>query len=60
MIYIPGRHVEGGMGSISVAISNAAKEAGAYIVTDAEVSLVFLEFFFSIWSFVLRYLFNFI
>ncbi|XP_048335969.1 uncharacterized protein LOC107424584 isoform X2 [Ziziphus jujuba] len=32
-------HVEGGMGSISVAISNAAKEAGAYIVTDAEVLL---------------------
>ncbi|XVF17897.1 hypothetical protein REPUB_Repub10bG0164300 [Reevesia pubescens] len=31
-------HVEGGMGSISVAIGNAASEAGASIVTHAEVS----------------------
>ncbi|OMO84412.1 hypothetical protein COLO4_22077 [Corchorus olitorius] len=32
------RHVEGGMGAISLAISNAASEAGASIVTNAEVS----------------------
>lgn len=31
------RYVEGGMGSVSAAISKAAKEAGAYIVTRAEV-----------------------
>ncbi|OMO56901.1 hypothetical protein CCACVL1_26177 [Corchorus capsularis] len=31
-------HVEGGMGAISLAISNAASEAGASIVTNAEVS----------------------
>ncbi|XP_021273703.1 pyridine nucleotide-disulfide oxidoreductase domain-containing protein 2-like isoform X6 [Herrania umbratica] len=31
-------HVEGGMGSISMAISNAASEAGVSIVTNAEVS----------------------
>ena len=31
------RYVEGGMGSVSLAISNAAKEAGAHIVTSAEV-----------------------
>ncbi|XWS42057.1 hypothetical protein CRYUN_Cryun17cG0136000 [Craigia yunnanensis] len=31
-------HVEGGMGSISIAISNAATEAGASIMTNAEVS----------------------
>ncbi|KAJ4963842.1 hypothetical protein NE237_023781 [Protea cynaroides] len=30
-------YVEGGMGSVSLAISNAAREAGAHIVTDAEV-----------------------
>lgn len=31
------RHVEGGMGSVSLAISNAAKEAGVHIVTNSEV-----------------------
>ncbi|KAG2724826.1 hypothetical protein I3760_01G036200 [Carya illinoinensis] len=31
-------YVEGGMGSVSMAISNAAREAGAHIVTSAEVS----------------------
>ncbi|KAK9948613.1 hypothetical protein M0R45_004181 [Rubus argutus] len=31
-------HVEGGMGSVSLAISNAAKEAGVHIVTNSEVS----------------------
>lgn len=31
-------YVEGGMGSVSLAISHAAKEAGAHIVTNAEVS----------------------
>ncbi|KDP39472.1 hypothetical protein JCGZ_05153 [Jatropha curcas] len=31
-------YVEGGMGSVSLAIGNAAREAGAYIVTSAEVS----------------------
>lgn len=30
-------YVEGGMGSVSLAIGNAAKEAGATIVTEAEV-----------------------
>ncbi|POO02529.1 NAD(P)-binding domain containing protein [Trema orientale] len=36
-------HVEGGMGSVSLAISNAAKEAGVHIVTDAEVSQLMIE-----------------
>ncbi|EEF40864.1 pyridine nucleotide-disulfide oxidoreductase domain-containing protein 2 [Ricinus communis] len=31
-------YVEGGMGLVSLAISNAAREAGAHIVTNAEVS----------------------
>ncbi|XP_050291400.1 uncharacterized protein LOC126732532 isoform X2 [Quercus robur] len=31
-------HVEGGMGSVSLAISKAAKEAGVHILTNAEVS----------------------
>lgn len=31
------RHVEGGMGSVSVAISKAAREAGVHIATNAEV-----------------------
>lgn len=31
------RYVEGGMGSVSMAIGNAAKEAGVTILTDAEV-----------------------
>lgn len=35
--FISCRHVEGGMGSVSLAISNAAKEAGVHIVTEAEV-----------------------
>ncbi|BFG39118.1 hypothetical protein CerSpe_253920 [Prunus speciosa] len=35
-------HVEGGMGSVSLAISNAAKEAGVHIVTNAEVSQVMI------------------
>ncbi|XP_050291408.1 uncharacterized protein LOC126732535 isoform X3 [Quercus robur] len=36
-------YVEGGMGSVSLAISNAAKEAGAHIVTSAEVSQLLVE-----------------
>ncbi|KAH9711441.1 Amino oxidase domain-containing protein [Citrus sinensis] len=32
-------YVEGGMGSVSMAISSAAREAGAHIVTRAEVQL---------------------
>ncbi|GMH24572.1 hypothetical protein Nepgr_026415 [Nepenthes gracilis] len=36
-------YVEGGMGSVSVAISNAAREAGTHIVTDAEVSKLKIE-----------------
>ncbi|XP_021900151.1 pyridine nucleotide-disulfide oxidoreductase domain-containing protein 2-like isoform X2 [Carica papaya] len=36
-------YVEGGMGSVSVAIANAAKEAGAHIITSAEVSQVLVE-----------------
>lgn len=35
--YVICRYVEGGMGSISRAIGNAASEAGATIVTNAEV-----------------------
>lgn len=31
------RHVEGGMGAVSLAISKAAKEAGVHIETDTEV-----------------------
>lgn len=31
------RYVEGGMGSVSLAIGNAAREAGAHIITNAEV-----------------------
>ena len=31
------RYVEGGMGSVSLAISKVAQEAGAHIVTGAEV-----------------------
>jgi len=38
MLFIPCRYVEGGMGSISKAIGNAAIEAGAHVVTNAEVS----------------------
>lgn len=37
MLFIPCRYVEGGMGSISKAIGNAAIEAGAHVVTNAEV-----------------------
>ncbi|XP_015936853.1 uncharacterized protein LOC107462740 isoform X2 [Arachis duranensis] len=36
-------YVEGGMGSISKAISNAAMEAGAHIVTNSEVSQLLIE-----------------
>ncbi|XVF62032.1 hypothetical protein PTKIN_Ptkin08bG0184400 [Pterospermum kingtungense] len=36
-------YVEGGMGSVSMAIANAAKEAGAHIVTSAEVSQLTFE-----------------
>ncbi|GLU13724.1 hypothetical protein SLE2022_303400 [Rubroshorea leprosula] len=36
-------YVEGGMGSVSKAIGNAAKEAGAHIVTSAEVSELMME-----------------
>lgn len=36
-------YVEGGMGSVSSAIGNAAREAGAHIVTNAEVSEMLIE-----------------
>ncbi|KAK1276285.1 hypothetical protein QJS04_geneDACA003725 [Acorus gramineus] len=36
-------YVEGGMGSVSLAISKAACEAGACIITDAEVSQVLVN-----------------
>ncbi|KAK7346432.1 hypothetical protein VNO80_20951 [Phaseolus coccineus] len=36
-------YVEGGMGSISEAIGNAAIEAGAHVVTNAEVSRLLIE-----------------
>nr|GEX53754.1 pyridine nucleotide-disulfide oxidoreductase domain-containing protein 2 [Tanacetum cinerariifolium] len=36
-------YVEGGMGSVSKAIGSAAKEAGATIVTDAEVSKLIID-----------------
>ncbi|KAJ9703457.1 hypothetical protein PVL29_004998 [Vitis rotundifolia] len=36
-------YVEGGMGSVSLAISKAAKEAGAHVVTSAEVSQLIIE-----------------
>lgn len=36
-------HVEGGMGSVSVAISKAAREAGVHIATNAEVSELMIE-----------------
>ncbi|GLT80014.1 hypothetical protein SLA2020_514770 [Shorea laevis] len=36
-------YVEGGMGSVSKAIGNAAKEAGAHIVTSVEVSQLMME-----------------
>ena len=40
MVEILCRHVEGGMGSVSLAIGKAAKEAGVHIVTKAEVRLL--------------------
>lgn len=36
-------HVEGGMGSVSMAMSKAAEEAGAHILTGAEVSRLMIE-----------------
>ncbi|KAL7604067.1 uncharacterized protein LOC111909158 [Lactuca sativa] len=36
-------YVEGGMGSVSMAIGNAAKEAGVTILTDAEVSKLMIN-----------------
>ncbi|KAF3439341.1 hypothetical protein FNV43_RR17618 [Rhamnella rubrinervis] len=36
-------YVEGGMGSVSMAIGNAAKEAGAQIVTNAKVQQLLVE-----------------
>ncbi|XP_073311414.1 uncharacterized protein [Primulina huaijiensis] len=36
-------YVEGGMGCVSLAISRAAREAGATIVTEAEVSKLMIE-----------------
>ncbi|KAI0501426.1 hypothetical protein KFK09_016371 [Dendrobium nobile] len=36
-------YVEGGMGSVSLALSNAACEAGAHIVTNAEVAQVMVD-----------------
>ncbi|KAL8473223.1 hypothetical protein ACS0TY_030159 [Phlomoides rotata] len=35
--------VEGGMGSVSMSISNAAREAGATIITEAEVSKLMID-----------------
>lgn len=51
--YFFGRYVEGGMGSVSLAIGKAAMEAGAHIITRAEVfywnlfGSAFDNFFFS-------------
>ncbi|XP_051140411.1 uncharacterized protein LOC127257908 isoform X8 [Andrographis paniculata] len=36
-------YVEGGMGSVSLAISNAAREAGATIMTNVEVSKLIID-----------------
>ncbi|KZV19023.1 pyridine nucleotide-disulfide oxidoreductase domain-containing protein 2 [Dorcoceras hygrometricum] len=36
-------YVEGGMGSVSLAISRAAREAGATIITEAEVSKLMID-----------------
>ncbi|KAF8377933.1 hypothetical protein HHK36_031322 [Tetracentron sinense] len=36
-------YVEGGMGSVSLAISNAARESGAHIITNAEVSQLMIS-----------------
>ncbi|XP_020594213.1 pyridine nucleotide-disulfide oxidoreductase domain-containing protein 2 isoform X2 [Phalaenopsis equestris] len=36
-------YVEGGMGSVSLALSNAACEAGAHIITNAEVAQVLVD-----------------
>ncbi|KAE8649186.1 hypothetical protein Csa_014853 [Cucumis sativus] len=36
-------YVEGGMGSVSMAIANAARDAGAHIITNAEVSECMIE-----------------
>lgn len=36
-------YVEGGMGSVSLAISSAAREAGAHIVTNAEVAQLMVD-----------------
>ncbi|KAJ8621122.1 hypothetical protein MRB53_029651 [Persea americana] len=36
-------YVEGGMGSVSSAISNAAREAGAHIITNAEVAQLMVD-----------------
>ncbi|XP_010254832.1 PREDICTED: pyridine nucleotide-disulfide oxidoreductase domain-containing protein 2 isoform X2 [Nelumbo nucifera] len=36
-------YVEGGMGAVSSAISNAAREAGAHIVTNAEVAQLMIN-----------------
>lgn len=38
------RYVEGGMGSVSMAVGNAAKEAGAHIITSAEVCISGINF----------------
>ncbi|CAA7393698.1 unnamed protein product [Spirodela intermedia] len=36
-------YVEGGMGSVSLAIANAAREAGAHILTNTEVSQLMVD-----------------
>jgi hypothetical protein len=36
-LVVIGRYVEGGMGSVSMAIARAAQEAGATLVTNVEV-----------------------
>lgn len=38
--FLQGSYVEGGMGSVSSAIGSAATEAGAHIITEAEVCVL--------------------
>lgn len=48
------RYVEGGMGSVSLAISKAAEEAGAHIVRNAEVCLFVILLLFFLIAFILK------
>ncbi|XP_057994721.1 uncharacterized protein LOC110664609 isoform X2 [Hevea brasiliensis] len=43
MLALAAWHVEGGMGSVSLAISKAANEAGVHIATNAEVSELMID-----------------